>query len=223
MKYLINCYVLGATGEINSSASSSSVGNVQQKKSILFGKRPGLGVSSMINQYKSLSQPKKSPNLSQRPSAFCSSEGEDEDEDADYARFLEIKGNSRFYFSTLYGDPPSHRYPCDSSQYWCCPTGLWQKVWWCHKTKGSDGLLKVSPPEDSDTRLIIDKMASFVAEGGPELERKAKEDYKDDPVFSLVNWSILYNFSNQTNTCNNLLFLLVKIFVWQGQQGLHVF
>lgn len=48
----------------------------------------------------------------------------------------------------------------------------------------TDSLLKVSPPEDSDTRLIIDKMASFVAEGGPELERKAMEDYKDNPVFS---------------------------------------
>uniref|UniRef100_A0A3B4AYE5 Uncharacterized protein n=1 Tax=Periophthalmus magnuspinnatus TaxID=409849 RepID=A0A3B4AYE5_9GOBI len=113
--------------------TSSSSGNLQQKKSILFGKRPGLGVSSMISQFKSFSQSKKTPILSQRPSAFCSSEGEDEDEEADYSRFLEIK---------------------------------------------------VSPPEDSDTRLIIDKMASFVAEGGPELERKAREDYKDDPVFS---------------------------------------
>jgi len=27
-------------------------------------------------------------------------------------------------------------------------------------------------------------MASFVAEGGPDLEMKAKEDYKDNPVFS---------------------------------------
>uniref|UniRef100_A0A1A7WXM6 SURP and G patch domain containing 1 n=1 Tax=Iconisemion striatum TaxID=60296 RepID=A0A1A7WXM6_9TELE len=46
--------------------------------------------------------------------------------------------------------------------------------------------MKVSPPVDSDTRLIIDKMASFVAEGGPELERKAVEDYKDDPLFSFL-------------------------------------
>lgn len=45
-------------------------------------------------------------------------------------------------------------------------------------------MLKVFPPEDSDSRLIIGKMASFVAEGGPELEAKAKEDYKDNPVFS---------------------------------------
>ncbi|KAJ0011690.1 hypothetical protein NQD34_012665 [Periophthalmus magnuspinnatus] len=123
------------SNDMNNSSTSSSSGNLQQKKSILFGKRPGLGVSSMISQFKSFSQSKKTPILSQRPSAFCSSEGEDEDEEADYSRFLEIK---------------------------------------------------VSPPEDSDTRLIIDKMASFVAEGGPELERKAREDYKDDPVFSFL-------------------------------------
>ncbi|XP_055006630.1 SURP and G-patch domain-containing protein 1 [Boleophthalmus pectinirostris] len=127
--------VSGAPNDKNNSGSSSSAGNVQQKKSILFGKRPGLGVSSMISQFKTFSQSKKTPILSQRPSAFCSSEGEDDDEEADYSRFLEIK---------------------------------------------------VSPPEDSDTRLIIDKMASFVAEGGPDLERKAREDYKDDPVFSFL-------------------------------------
>uniref|UniRef100_A0A3B3U4P5 SURP and G-patch domain containing 1 n=1 Tax=Poecilia latipinna TaxID=48699 RepID=A0A3B3U4P5_9TELE len=46
--------------------------------------------------------------------------------------------------------------------------------------------MKVSPPVDSDTRLIINKMASFVAEGGPELEKKAMEDYKDDPMFSFL-------------------------------------
>ncbi|KAG7214671.1 hypothetical protein INR49_010563, partial [Caranx melampygus] len=101
------------------------------EKSILVGKRPGLGVSSMLSQFKSYSQTKKNPILSQRPSVFCSPDGEDEEEDADYSRFLEMK-------------------------------------------------------EDSDTRLIIDKMASFVAEGGPELERKAREDYKDNPVFSFL-------------------------------------
>lgn len=54
----------------------------------------------------------------------------------------------------------------------------------CLLSKYTHSLLKVSPPVDSDTRLIINKMASFVAEGGPELEKKAREDYKDDPMFS---------------------------------------
>ena len=62
---------------------------------------------------------------------------------------------------------------------------LWTPFWHAH-ANGNDthSLLKVSPPEDPDTRLILDKMASFVAEGGAELERKAKEDYRDNPVFS---------------------------------------
>ncbi|XP_026229940.1 SURP and G-patch domain-containing protein 1 [Anabas testudineus] len=118
-----------------STPSSLSGGNTLPKKSILIGKRPGLGVSSMLNQFKSYSQPKKNVGLSQRPSVFCSPDEEDEEEETDYSKFLDMK---------------------------------------------------VSPPEDSDTRLIIDKMASFVAEGGPELEKKAKEDYKDNPVFSFL-------------------------------------
>ncbi|KAM4552517.1 SURP and G-patch domain-containing protein 1 [Odontesthes bonariensis] len=116
-------------------SSPSPGGNTLQKKSIFVGQRPGLGVSKMLSQFKSYSQSKKSPVLSQRPSVFCSPDDEDEDEETDYSKFLEMK---------------------------------------------------VSPPEDSDTRLIIDKMASFVAEGGPDLEMKAKEDYKDNPVFSFL-------------------------------------
>ncbi|XP_068196620.1 SURP and G-patch domain-containing protein 1 [Antennarius striatus] len=120
----------------SSTSSSSPRANAIQKKSILVGKRPGLAISSMLSQFKNYSQPKKNPVLSQRESVFCSPTGEDEEEEAEYSDFLEIK---------------------------------------------------VSPPEDSDTRLIIDKMASFVAEGGPELEKKAQEDYKDNPVFSFLH------------------------------------
>ncbi|XP_037537635.1 SURP and G-patch domain-containing protein 1 [Nematolebias whitei] len=118
------------------SVSASSPGGTSlQKKNVFVGQRPTLKVNKMLSQYKSLSQSKKNPVLSRRPSVFCSTDDEDEEEEPDYSKFLEMK---------------------------------------------------VSPPEDSDTRLIIDKMASFVAEGGPELEKKAKEDYKDDPVFSFL-------------------------------------
>ncbi|XP_074507106.1 SURP and G-patch domain-containing protein 1 [Sebastes fasciatus] len=128
----------GSTSDTKTPTTSTSSpgGNAQPKKSILVGKRPGLGVSSMLSQFKNYSHShKKNPVLSQRPSVFCSPDDEDEEEETDYSRFLEMK---------------------------------------------------VSPPEDSDTRLIIDKMASFVAEGGAELERKAQEDYKDNPVFSFL-------------------------------------
>ncbi|XP_019712442.1 SURP and G-patch domain-containing protein 1 [Hippocampus comes] len=117
----------------NKSQSSSPGGNAFQRKNIFAGKRPGVG--SMLSQFRSYSQSKKSPVLSQRPSVFCSPDDDDEEEEIDVSEFLNMK---------------------------------------------------VSPPEDPDTRLIINKLASFVAEGGPELERRAKEDYKDDPVFSFL-------------------------------------
>ncbi|XP_076601637.1 SURP and G-patch domain-containing protein 1 isoform X1 [Chaetodon auriga] len=127
--------VSGSSSDTKTPSTSSPGGNTLQKKSILVGKRPGLGVSSMLSQFKNYSQTKKNPVLSQRPNVFCSPNGDDEEEEDDYPGFLEMK---------------------------------------------------VSPPEDSDTRLIIDKMASFVAEGGPELEERAKEDYRDNPVFSFL-------------------------------------
>ncbi|KAM4556790.1 SURP and G-patch domain-containing protein 1 isoform 2-T2 [Fundulus diaphanus] len=117
------------------SSTSSPPGNALQKKSAVVAQRPGIKLSKMISQFKTYSQPKKNPVLSQRPSVFSSPDEDDEEEETDYSKFLEMK---------------------------------------------------VSPPADSSTRLIINKMASFVAEGGPELEKKAMEDYKDDPMFSFL-------------------------------------
>lgn len=54
----------------------------------------------------------------------------------------------------------------------------------CELWRRTHSLLKVSPPEDEDLRQIINQLAGFVAEGGPELERKASEDYKDNPMFA---------------------------------------
>uniref|UniRef100_A0A8C8YMI4 SURP and G-patch domain-containing protein 1 n=1 Tax=Prolemur simus TaxID=1328070 RepID=A0A8C8YMI4_PROSS len=47
--------------------------------------------------------------------------------------------------------------------------------------------IKVSPPEGAETRKVIEKLARFVAEGGPELEKVAMEDYKDNPAFSFLH------------------------------------
>uniref|UniRef100_A0A3Q3AAJ7 SURP and G-patch domain containing 1 n=1 Tax=Kryptolebias marmoratus TaxID=37003 RepID=A0A3Q3AAJ7_KRYMA len=137
VKHILFHFVVDSSSETKtpSVSASSPAGISLQKKSVFVGQRPTLKVNKMLSQYKSLSQSKKNPVLSQRPSVFCSTDDEDEEEETDYSKFLEMK---------------------------------------------------VSPPEDSDTRLIINKMASFVAEGGPELEKKAKEDYKDDPMFSFL-------------------------------------
>lgn len=47
--------------------------------------------------------------------------------------------------------------------------------------------IKVSPPEGVETRKVIEKLARFVAEGGPELEKVAMENYKDNPAFSFLH------------------------------------
>ncbi|XP_010136024.1 PREDICTED: SURP and G-patch domain-containing protein 1, partial [Buceros rhinoceros silvestris] len=102
------------------------------KKPLLFGKRPGQVLSSMLHQAKNYSHAKQSPVVN-RLSVFQSP---DEDEEEDYEQWLEIK---------------------------------------------------VLPPEDAETRQVVEKLARFVAEGGPELEKVAMEDYKDNPAFSFLH------------------------------------
>lgn len=98
---MVRLFFLGSMSETKT-PSTSPGGNALHKKSILVGKRPGLGVSSMLSQFKSYSQSKKNPVLSQRPSVFCSPD-DDEEEDADYSKFLEMKGNSRPVFQCFSG------------------------------------------------------------------------------------------------------------------------
>ncbi|KFP33783.1 SURP and G-patch domain-containing protein 1, partial [Colius striatus] len=114
----------------NNSANSAAahVG----KKPLVFGKRPGQVLSSMLHQAKHYGHAKQSPLLN-RLSVFQSP---DEDEEEDYEQWLEIK---------------------------------------------------VLPPEDAETRQVVEKLARFVAEGGPELEKVAMEDYKDNPAFSFLH------------------------------------
>lgn len=77
-----------------STPSPSSGVTPPQKKSILIGKRPGLGISSMLSQFKNYSQSKKTPLRPPRPSVFCSPDDEDEEEEVDDSNFLEVKGKS---------------------------------------------------------------------------------------------------------------------------------
>ncbi|KAK2499817.1 hypothetical protein MC885_011237 [Smutsia gigantea] len=41
--------------------------------------------------------------------------------------------------------------------------------------------------EGAETRKVIEKLARFVAEGGPELEKVAMENHKDNPAFSFLH------------------------------------
>ena len=45
------------------------------------------------------------------------------------------------------------------------------------------GCLLVSPPEDPETRDVIERLASFVAEGGPQVEKLAREKNRNNPAF----------------------------------------
>ncbi|XP_054252209.1 SURP and G-patch domain-containing protein 1 [Indicator indicator] len=112
----------------STNASAPHVG----KKPLLFGKRPGQVLSSMLQQAKNYSHSKQSP-VANRLSVFQSP---DEDEEEDYEQWLEIK---------------------------------------------------VLPPEDLETRQVVEKLARFVAEGGPALEKLAMEDYKDNPAFAFLH------------------------------------
>ncbi|XP_049644443.1 SURP and G-patch domain-containing protein 1 [Suncus etruscus] len=47
--------------------------------------------------------------------------------------------------------------------------------------------IKVSPPEGAETRKVIEKLARFVAEGGPELEALAMENHKDNPALAFLH------------------------------------
>ncbi|XP_010144794.1 PREDICTED: SURP and G-patch domain-containing protein 1-like, partial [Eurypyga helias] len=102
------------------------------KRPLLFGKRPGQVLSSMLHQAKIYARSKQTPVVN-RLSVFQSP---DEEEEEDYEQWLEIK---------------------------------------------------VLPPEDAETRQVAEKLARFVAEGGPQLEKLAMEDYKENPAFSFLH------------------------------------
>ncbi|OXB70499.1 UNVERIFIED_CONTAM: hypothetical protein H355_009912, partial [Colinus virginianus] len=143
----------------NNSANTSAP-NVG-KKPMVFGKRPGQVLSSMLQQAKNYSHSKQSPVVN-RLSVFQSP---DEDEEEDYEQWLEIKGWLGFYVVNYRSNVPV-----------ACLV--------CELNPSTDSLLKVLPPEDAETRQVVEKLARFVAEGGPELEKVAMEDYKDNPAFS---------------------------------------
>lgn len=54
----------------------------------------------------------------------------------------------------------------------------------CELSPSTDSVLKVLPPEDMKTRRVVEKLARVVAEGGPDLEKVALEDCKDNPAFA---------------------------------------
>ncbi|CAB1317160.1 unnamed protein product [Coregonus sp. 'balchen'] len=162
----------------SSSIPSPSSGVSQpQKKSILIGKRPGLGISSMLNQFKNYSQSKKTPLRPQRPSIFSSPDDDDDDEEeVDDLSFLEIKEDrdTQLILDKFLYDKNSRDY--------------------LYYRKRVAELRKDNPtPEtpsrsnvDEETQRVAKKLASFVADGGPEVEAIAAQHNQDNPAFSFL-------------------------------------
>lgn len=56
----------------------------------------------------------------------------------------------------------------------------------CELSPSTDSLLKVFPPVDAETQQVAEKLARFVAEGGPEVETIAAERNRDNPALRSV-------------------------------------
>ncbi|XP_078279921.1 SURP and G-patch domain-containing protein 1 [Rhinoraja longicauda] len=213
----------GPTGNGNNSTSPS--GAQSQKRQILIGKRPGLGVSSLgstLGQMKNYTHAKQTP-VASRPSVFQSPDQDDDDEeedDDDLEQWAEVKvsppeepevrsvaeklakyvadggheveklaiqnnrdnpafsflydRNSRafLYYKKKVAEIKRERLLSQSAPKSPAPTST-----------PSASVIKVSPPDDPELRSVIEKLAKFVADGGPDVEKMAVQDNQDNPAF----------------------------------------
>ncbi|XP_038628492.1 SURP and G-patch domain-containing protein 1 isoform X2 [Tachyglossus aculeatus] len=187
----------------SSNISSSSAG----KRPILIGKRPSLGVSSSVNQVKNYSHAKQTP-VANRLSVFQSP---DDEEEEDYEQWLEIKisppedAETRKVVEKLarfvaeggpelekvamedYKDNPAFSFLHDKNSreflYYR------KKVAEMKKTNQNSQNLssqKVSPPEDEETKNFAEKLARFIADGGPEVETIALQNNRENQAFRFL-------------------------------------
>ncbi|NXP39491.1 SUGP1 protein, partial [Leiothrix lutea] len=176
------------------------------KKPALLGKRPGQALSRML-QARSLSHPKPSPVLS-RLSVF---QAPDEDEEEDYEQWLEIKvlppedSETRQVVEKLarfvaeggpqlekvamedYKDNPAFSFLHDKNSreflYYRKKVAEIRKE---NQNSQAASFQKVSPPADQETRDSAEKLAQFVAAGGPEVEAIALQNNRDNPAFRFL-------------------------------------
>ena len=55
--------------------------------------------------------------------------------------------------------------------------------WVCELEPCTDSLLKVSPPEDEEAKNLAEKLARFIADGGPEVETIALQNNRENQAF----------------------------------------
>lgn len=89
--------------------------------------------------------------------------------------------------------PPcsSFSYPLSALDWWCVRAGWIRYCSKCELSPSTDRLLKVSPPADSESKEMAEKLARFVAESGPEVEAMTFEHNRDNPAFRSVSRPLL--------------------------------
>ncbi|KAG8594913.1 hypothetical protein GDO81_001362 [Engystomops pustulosus] len=189
------------SGADNLTGSSNCSSSATQKKPLLIGKRHGSSVESMLNQMKSVTRTKQTPKLN-RSTVFKSPE-EDDDDDEDYEQWLEIKisppedSETRKVVEQLarfvaeggrelekmamedYKDNPSFGFLHDQNS----------REFLYYRKKIAEYKQKIVPskvPEDEETRMFAEKLASFVADGGPEVEAIALQNNRENPAFRFL-------------------------------------
>ncbi|XP_008058757.2 SURP and G-patch domain-containing protein 1 isoform X2 [Carlito syrichta] len=172
------------------------------KRSLLISRRTGLGLGSPLGQVKNYSHAKQLP-VAHRPSVFQSP---DEDEEEDYEQWLEIKegAETRKVIEKLarfvaeggpelekvamedYKDNPAFTFLHDKNSreflYYRKKVAEIRK----EAQKSQTTSQKVSPPEDEEVKNLAEKLARFIADGGPEVETIALQNNRENQAFSFL-------------------------------------
>ncbi|XP_055975332.1 SURP and G-patch domain-containing protein 1 isoform X2 [Sorex fumeus] len=165
------------------------------------GKRPPL-LSSPPGQARSYVHAKQLP-VAQRPSVFLSP---DEEEEEDEEQWLEIKeeAETRKIIENLArfvaeGGPESapalEKHKADPALSFLQNENSREFLYYRKKVaelrKGAQKLQagasqKVSPPEDEEAKNLAEKLARFIADGGPEVETVALRSNRENQAFSFL-------------------------------------
>nr|XP_060641152.1 SURP and G-patch domain-containing protein 1 isoform X1 [Anolis sagrei ordinatus] len=196
------------SGASSSSAEASAMQPPPAKKPPLTGKRPNLSVSSMLNQVKNYTHSKQTP-VTNRLSVFQSP---DDEEEEDYEQWLEIKicppedlrtrriveklarvvaeGGPEMEKVALEDckDNPNFAFLQDKNSpeflyYRKKLAEMWKKGQDPEETSSSQ---KVSPPDDKETQDCAEKLARFVADGGPVVETVALKNHRENQAFRFL-------------------------------------
>ncbi|XP_042333833.1 SURP and G-patch domain-containing protein 1 [Sceloporus undulatus] len=196
------------SGPSCSSAEASGTHTPPAKKPPLTGKRPSLNVSSMLSQVKTYTHSKQTP-VTNRLSVFQSP---DEDEEDDYEQWLEIKICppedirtrrivEKLARAVAEGGPELEKVALDDCKdnptfsflhdknspeflyYRKKLAEIWKKSQVPEEPCSSP---KVSPPDDKETKDCAEKLARFVADGGPVVEMVALKNNRENQSFRFL-------------------------------------